>query len=41
MGIDDYKTKIHAMVDEIFNLDFVIQIYTVTRILYSKFQRDE
>ncbi len=41
MGIEEYKTKIHAMVDEIANLDFLVQIYTVVKILYLKFERGE
>lgn len=41
MGIEDYKTKIHTMVDEIMEFDFIIQIYTVTVVLYRRLKRGE
>lgn len=41
MTIEDYKTKIHTMVDEIMELGFIVQIYTVTIILYRKFKGGE
>lgn len=41
MGIEDYKAKIHTMVDEIMEIDFLVQIYTVTIVLYRRFRRGE
>lgn len=38
MKMEAYKDKIHVMVDEITNFNFIVQIYTVVHILYQKFK---
>lgn len=38
MEIEDYKTQIHKFVDEIMELNLIIQIYTVSKILYHKWR---
>lgn len=40
MNIEDYKKKIHFMVDEIMDYDFILKIYTVTIVVYRKFKAE-
>lgn len=41
MDINDYKLEIQKMLEEILNLNYVIQIFTVTIALYRRFKRGE
>lgn len=38
MSIDECKAEIHKMVDEIMNMDFILKIYSVSKVLYYRFK---